>query len=60
MWGDALLLSFRGIVNWLGCFDVVVMREGGWWEKAGKGVLQLKPILFLAYKRSVLASGKKE
>lgn len=26
---NALLLSFRGIVNWLGCFDVVVMKGGG-------------------------------
>lgn len=28
--------------------------------KTGKGALQLKPILFLAYKGSVLASGEKE
>ena len=28
--------------------------------KAGKGALQLKPILFLAYDGSVLASGEKE
>lgn len=34
MWGDALLLSFRGTANWLGCFDVVVMREGGWLGKS--------------------------
>ena len=29
VWGDALLLLFRGIANWLGGFDVVVMREKG-------------------------------
>lgn len=30
-----LLLSFLGIVNWLGCFDVVVMREEGVGGKKG-------------------------
>lgn len=61
MWGDALLLSFRGIVNWLGCFDVVVMRERGLvGKRLAKAPLQLKPILFLAYEGSVLASGEKE
>lgn len=46
VWGDALLLSFRGIVNWLGCFDVVVMREGGWWERLAKAARNSSPFYF--------------
>lgn len=44
VWGDALLLLFWGIANWLGGFDVVVMRERGSAGKAGEGALQLEPI----------------
>lgn len=46
VWGDALLLSFQGIVNWLGCFDVVVMREGGWWERLAKASYNSSPFYF--------------
>lgn len=46
VWGDALLLSFRGIVNWLGCFDVVVMREWGWWERLAKALYNSSPFYF--------------
>lgn len=37
---------FRGIVNWLGCFDVVVMREGGWWERLAKAPYNWSPFYF--------------
>lgn len=46
VWGDALLLLFRGIVNWLGCFDVVVMREGGWWERLAEAPYNSSPFYF--------------
>lgn len=37
---------FRGIVNWLGCFDVVAMREGGWWERLAKAPYNSSPFYF--------------
>lgn len=46
VWGDALPLSFRGILNWLGCFDVVVMRRGGWWERLAKAPHDSSPFYF--------------
>lgn len=56
------LLSFRGIVNWLGFFDVVVMREGGSvGKKAGRGgAYDSSPFYFWPYEGSVLATGEKE
>lgn len=64
MWwvrGHALLLLFRGIVNWLACFDVVVMsgEDGGGWGRVGgkkgmaKAPYKLQHVLFLAYEESV-------
>lgn len=61
LWGCALLLLFRGIVNWLACFDVVVMsgEDGGGWGRVGgkkrmtKAPYKLQHVLFLAYKESV-------
>lgn len=36
---------FRGIVNWLGCFDVAVSREGGCGKRLEMAPPQLRPHL---------------
>lgn len=61
VWGDALLLPFQGIVNWLGSFDVV-MRERGLvgktWQRRLTSPNLFFPFFFffyLNYNRSVLA-----
>lgn len=46
MWGDALPLSFQGRVNWLGCFDVLVMGEGGLWEGLAKALCESNQFYF--------------